>query len=259
MRTDYYRPWEPLLGVHDVSKGTLVVLTPHPDDEVLGAGGLILGHRDHGCDVHVVVMTDGAAGDFGGEHDAGYVEVRKSEARAAAEALAGANLHFLDLPDGGLAALMAETDPEPVRKVAALLDEIGPATLAFPSPYELHPDHRATAIVGLAAAAASGVSPRLLAYEVGSFMPGNLLVDITHLFDRKVAALRCYASQLEHHDLVSKMSGLDVARSANVPIPEITKCEAYLRIDPDRAEEFLAASEELLKITDSMAPPVPYE
>ena len=259
MRTDYYRAWEPLLGVHDVSKGPLVVLTPHPDDEVLGAGGLILGHRDHGQDVHVLIMTDGAMGDFGGEHDAGYVELRKNEARAAASALGGATVEFLDFPDGGLREQIATDESGPIERVAARLAEIGPATLAFPSPYELHPDHRATAIVGLAAAVGLTERPRLLAYEVGSFMPGNMLLDITHLFDRKVEALRCYASQLEHHDLVTKMSGLDTARTANVPMPEITRCEAYLRIEPGRAEEFLAASEALLRLTDSMAPRVPYE
>lgn len=259
MSEEYYRTWEPLFGVHDVAKGTLVVLTPHPDDEVLGAGGLILGHRDHGQDVHVVMMTDGALGDFGKGDDPTYVARRREEAAAAAEALAGAHLHFLDFPDGSLRPLMSAADQEPVRRVRALLNELAPATVAFPSPYELHPDHRATGLAAIAAVTDLSAPPKLLAYEVGSFMPGNMLLDISHLFERKVAALRCHTSQLEHHDLVSKMTGLDVARTANVDVPGITHCEAYLRVDPARASEFLAASENLLRLTDSMTPPVPYE
>ncbi|MEZ6194179.1 MAG: PIG-L deacetylase family protein [Planctomycetota bacterium] len=255
----FLRTWEPLFAPRDLVQGSLLVVAPHPDDEVIGAGGLILAHRDADAPVHVTVMTDGRLGDFDGRHGEGYVERRREECRAAAIALGGAETEFLDFPDGGLVAAMGEGDPPaPVAALAARIAGMRPATLAFPSPWELHPDHRAAALAALAAARVAGHAGRLLAYEVGTFMPSNLLIDTTHLFARKIEALRCYASQLEHHDLVAKLTGVDVARTANVDDPAVTRAEAYLRVDPAEIETFLAAVESAARITDRMAPGIPY-
>lgn len=254
----YYRPWETLLRAADLVKGTLLFVCPHPDDEVLGGGGVILAHRDAGHRVVCAVMTDGRLGDADGRHGDGYVELRRRECRAAAAALGGVEPRFLDFPDFGLAAALAESGASPVERLRALIDELEPETLAFPSPWELHPDHRASALAALAAAERAAWKPRLLAYEVGSLMPANIVVDVSDLFPRKLAALRCYASQLEHHDLEAKLTGIDVARTANVDDRRVTHAEAWLRIDPAQARAFLDASETAMRITDSMAPAVPY-
>ena len=45
----------------------VLVIAPHPDDEVLGVGGTILRHLDNGDDVHVVICTRGEESRFGNE------------------------------------------------------------------------------------------------------------------------------------------------------------------------------------------------
>ena len=89
----YLRPWEPLVGPEHVVKGDLLVLAPHPDDEVIGCGGLIAAHRALGSAVYVVVMTDGGKGDpTGAAAGASYSELRRNEAREAARRIGGAEI-----------------------------------------------------------------------------------------------------------------------------------------------------------------------
>jgi LmbE family N-acetylglucosaminyl deacetylase len=98
----------------------LLVFSPHPDDEVLAAGGLMQQVREAGGVVHIVYLTSGDAYIEGvkiEEHVAnptttdyrGYGQQRESEARVAMRTLGvGAwSLTFLGFPNGGLNRLMS--------------------------------------------------------------------------------------------------------------------------------------------------------
>lgn len=97
----------PFAGVVDiVGQGGLVVVAPHPDDESLGCGGLIVEARLQGIEVRVIFVTDGA-----GSHPNSrryptqrLREVRESEALDAADALGLRRdaITFLRLPDRGV-------------------------------------------------------------------------------------------------------------------------------------------------------------
>ena len=50
-------PYEATLNF---AKGRLLVLAPHPDDEVFGCGGAIMRQMGAGGIVHVIILTDGA-------------------------------------------------------------------------------------------------------------------------------------------------------------------------------------------------------
>jgi LmbE family N-acetylglucosaminyl deacetylase len=69
--------------------GSILVIAPHPDDESLGCGGLIAAARKQGCDVHVVVLSDGTGSHPNSKRfpaDA-LRALREREARTAAAAL----------------------------------------------------------------------------------------------------------------------------------------------------------------------------
>jgi LmbE family N-acetylglucosaminyl deacetylase len=108
----------------------LLVLAPHPDDEVLGFAGLITAYLEQGKPVEVVVVTDGDAycdacrfwksGSIGGATcDAAelsnfatqavdsFAEVRHAESRAAMGILGLRGPTFLRYPDTGLGAAWA--------------------------------------------------------------------------------------------------------------------------------------------------------
>jgi LmbE family N-acetylglucosaminyl deacetylase len=102
-----------------VPAGTrLLVIAPHPDDEVLGAGGLMQRVVATGGTVRVVYLTDGDAYPEGVEREAhvnsprpddfrAYGRTREREAQTALAAMPGQyGTTFLNFPDGGLATLM---------------------------------------------------------------------------------------------------------------------------------------------------------
>lgn len=257
MSDRHYRPWQLLFAPGDLVKGPLLVIAPHPDDEVIGPGGLVHAHLQANAPVSTLVMTDGAGGDPTGSGGDDYTERRRSESRNASGVLGGTEITFLDFPDGGLAGVLDEGSAA-VDSIARALDETQCETVLFPSPYEVHPDHRASCYATLAAVEDCSRSPRLLAYEVGEAMPCNLLINITDAFQTKTRALRCFESQLEHHDLESKMEALNRARAVNCDDPEVKYCEAYLRIVPGAVREFLGHVDTVVRLTDSMTPDLPY-
>ncbi|HUI26378.1 MAG TPA: PIG-L family deacetylase [Candidatus Kryptonia bacterium] len=105
----------------DVGSGErLLVVGPHPDDETLGAGGLIQRVLARGGSVRVVLVTAGDGYIEAVVHETGqpkprptqYIEYgqrRLREARAAMRVLDGSDrvrLQFLGFPDGGLQGLL---------------------------------------------------------------------------------------------------------------------------------------------------------
>jgi LmbE family N-acetylglucosaminyl deacetylase len=165
--------------------GPVLVVAPHPDDEVLLAAGAIARARRAGHAVDVAIMTNGG---LGCERDGG-VRQAESVAGLAMLGVAEAHVHFLGLPDGSLADLgdrplpavtqrdraghcvavattsawrgRAQQDvhtrltgrPGPftvataVDDLRALIDELRPALVITTHPIDTHPDHAATAVL----------------------------------------------------------------------------------------------------------------
>src|SRR3954463_1880746 len=117
-------PFEP----QDLRGERLLVLAPHPDDEVIGCGGLVALHLRERRKVNVVVATDGA--------QAGGAAEREVECRAALATPGHATIEFLRFPDRKLADA-----PELDDRISAILREWKPDLIAVPSPLEIHPDH----------------------------------------------------------------------------------------------------------------------
>lgn len=148
-----------------------VVAAPHPDDEVLGVGGLIALLAAAGTRVDILAVTDGEASHPGGSvgpHDLATRRVAESVAALGGLGMRD-NVRRLRLPDGG-----GETLEQPVAESLLL----APGTWLFaPWVGDGHPDHAAVGRGCLAAALRDGA--RLLAYPVWAWhwaSPGDLRV-----------------------------------------------------------------------------------
>lgn len=210
----------PYSALHLVPARALLVLAPHPDDEVLGCGGLVAALLDAGVPVHVVVVSDGALG--------GNVQERERESRQAARALAGPrpppSMEFWGEPDRGVIA-----SARLVQRMSQAMIDSGADWVLAPSPYEIHPDHRAVAVAAATAfASAHGEDSgaQLAFYEVGHPLFANLLVDITPVLARKAAALQCFPSQLAVQDYGQQVLALNRFRSYTLA-RGVTHAEAY--------------------------------
>ncbi|UGT60338.1 PIG-L deacetylase family protein [Nocardia asteroides] len=131
----------------------LVLIAPHPDDEVLGLGAFTAALTDRGVPVTIVAVTDGDASHPGSptHTPAALAELRRRESATAAAVLGVTEIVHLGLPDG------AVTDHE--DRLGELLAPHLPAgaTVAVPFHADGHPDHEATARAGAAAARARGL------------------------------------------------------------------------------------------------------
>jgi len=141
-----------------------LVVSPHPDDETLGCGGLLALKRERGVPVSVVYMTDGSGSHPGFADQRALAGRRRDEALAACATLgiAEGDVHFLEVPDGTLAAAAASA----VTRLAPLLDAHDRALLVLPHPDEPPSDHAATYHVTAQCLQARGRRARALLYPV---------------------------------------------------------------------------------------------
>jgi bacillithiol biosynthesis deacetylase BshB1 len=172
----------------------------HPDDVELTAGGLAALLAVHGHRVGIADLTRGEQG------TRGDVAERAAEAAAAARELGAAWRESLGLPDLGL----DRHDRAQQAAVVACLREHRPRLVVAPDADDAHPDHveaahlvaRACYLAGLArfAAGPAGVRHRpgrLLFALYRSAARPHLVVDVSAVWERRMAAVRAHASQLD--------------------------------------------------------------
>jgi N,N'-diacetylchitobiose transport system permease protein len=120
----------PVLALTPPRQADVVVFAPHPDDEVVGAGGAIQQAIARGENVVVVYMTSGDGYGFAIASREGKTldelrpadflrldAIRQREAEAAVERLGllGSDAVFLGYPDGALDKVAADHGSKPVR------------------------------------------------------------------------------------------------------------------------------------------------
>ena len=172
-----------------------LIVAPHPDDELIGAAGLIACLRYRGTEVHVAVVTDGAA-----SHPNSIkwprrrlIAARQMETRHALRRLGvmPASIHFLGLPDGG-------TTVDDCRRVLARQIRRLPRLdlIAGPTRDDSHPDHQAVAI----ALDTAGKHLRLLGYRVWPPQPlrRGHLATLPISSAAKRSLIRLHHTQLGH-------------------------------------------------------------
>src|SRR5579872_3659600 len=198
----------------------LLILAPHPDDEVIGCGGLLALHLRDRRSVRVVVATD--------SREAGDAAQRESESIRALASLGEVPVDFLHIADRHLDA----DEPSLLDRIRTVLVEFRPDLIAVPSPVEIHPDHIALsrAFCSLIQAdpelfATLAVS-RVAFYEVSAPIRPNVLVDISPVAESKYDAIRTHESQIALRDYVAYARGLNAYRAMTLP-PEIRFAEAY--------------------------------
>jgi LmbE family N-acetylglucosaminyl deacetylase len=205
----------PYQGLQRLPVGSLLVLAPHPDDEVFGCGGLLALAAAQGVDARVTVVTGGGQG--------GDVCVRQAESLAALGALG-----WVDAPQRlsfwGFNDREVQPDDVLVNRIQRALAEHPATWLLAPSPFEVHPDHRAVCMAAIAAAALAKV--QLGFYEVGQPLAPSLLVDITPVLALKKAALACFPSQLAMQRYDEQILALNRYRAYTLG-PAVTHAEAY--------------------------------
>lgn len=206
----------------------ILVVAPHPDDEVLGCGGVILRHARSGDHVHVLVVSRGMPEVYSLQ----LIEEGRRELSQAHLILGVASVTFLDFPGPRLDVTPGHLIADAIRPVIC---KLRPAVVYLPHHGDLHGDHRATSLATVVATRPDGTVrvPRLLAYETLSetewgipnsstaFQP-TVFVDISEFLSEKLKAMECYRSQLKaspHPRSLEAVRALAVYRGHTVNVP----------------------------------------
>ncbi|HEX4820214.1 MAG TPA: PIG-L deacetylase family protein [Acidimicrobiales bacterium] len=196
----------------------VLVVTAHPDDVDFGAAGSIATWVSQGIEVSYCIVTNGDAGGFDPEVPrADIAGIRQAEQRAAAAAVGVTDVTFLGYPDGAL-----YVTHELRRDISREIRRVRPQRVVSQSPernferiYASHPDHLAAGEATIRAVYPDARNPYAhlsLAEEgfdawtvgevwiMGGGAGASTFVDITEAIDKKVDALRCHVSQVEHFE-----------------------------------------------------------
>jgi LmbE family N-acetylglucosaminyl deacetylase len=189
----------------------VLVIAPHPDDEVIGCGGTLCKHAARGDRVVAVFLTSGELGLKHLPREKAW-QIREAEARKAAGILKLAALEFLCLPDWTSSEHMRQG----ARRLRPILRREAPQLIYLPHPREWHPDHQAALPILRDALRGTGIrSPELRGYEVWTPLAEHDHVgDITAVMALKLRALRAHRSQLSEFDYERAVKGLNQFRGA---------------------------------------------
>lgn len=182
-----------------------LVIAPHPDDEVLGAGGTMAALSAHGCEVHVLVASQ----DKPPLYPADTAGLLRDEAQRAHELLGVASTEFLPHPSVELARMgVAELN----SGIQRAIDRLRPDLVLAPFP-DRHLDHKAVFEAAMVATRPLGAGAGIIAvalYETisethwnaphieANFVP-DWFVDVSDHIDAKLSSFAAYASQVQDY------------------------------------------------------------
>ena len=179
----------------------------HPDDVDFGCGATLAKWAADGCEVHVLVCTDGSKGTWDPTADeAALVASRQREQRAAAAALgARGEVGFLGWVDGELESTLVQR-----AQVALWIRKTRPTVVLGHDPwkrYRLHPDHRHAGLLATEGVVAARDPKFFPDQEFPHHRPDTLLLweadepdhveNVTGFAGAKLAALLSHESQFE--------------------------------------------------------------
>jgi bacillithiol biosynthesis deacetylase BshB1 len=189
-----------------------LVVAPHPDDAELGMGGTILHLITEGWRVGILYLTSGEPTPLGSP------ERRAAETAAANTALGNPWRENLGLANRSLEPTLANR-----RAVTAVFRKVRPRLIFAPFWEDAHPDHTAAtklvedarfwAKLSKSDIPGTPFHPARVLYYFSVHLRiverPSLLLDISDQLDGKLAALRCYRSQLVDNQPEGRPSVID--------------------------------------------------
>ncbi len=221
--------------------GRILVIAPHADDEVLGAGGLMALASRAGAQVNVVFMAvDGLK--HWGHHEVTNVDERIAEIEAVAERV-GFEWEIVYRGRDLIEQLDTVSQREMVNYFEDAYNRHRPDVLLLPDFHDFDQDHRATYRAAFAAARPIPQSldkffpKNVLTYEIPkiiwsdqAFRP-SMYLDISEVIDVKLDGVRLYPTQLReppHIRSVENVKALAYLRGSEIGV-EYAEAYSVLR------------------------------
>ncbi|HRG87422.1 MAG TPA: PIG-L family deacetylase [Chitinophagales bacterium] len=212
----------------------VIVISAHPDDETIGAGGTLLKHVANGDEVSWLIATNVFENQgFSKER----VETRQKEIKTVAEKFGFKNTYLLDYPT---MTLSSSTLLTLVPKISTIFSELQPEIIYTLNRSDAHSDHRIL-FDSVMAATKSFRHPyikQVLMYECISeteFAPAlpekvfqpNYFVDISAYFEKKIAIAKIYESEFGAHPFPRSLRNLEALATFRGAYVGVEYAEAF--------------------------------
>lgn len=184
----------------------ILVVAPHPDDEVLGCGGTILRSKANGYAVHWLIMTHIS-------EEQGFtverIQEREKEIEKVAKAFSFDSVHHLKFQTARLDQLSTE---KLVGAIAKVITSTNAQTIYVPYRADIHSDHRIVfdATIACTKWFRYPSVEKVLVYETlsetdftinpdANYFRPNVFVDISEFLQKKLDIMKIYESELSEH------------------------------------------------------------
>lgn len=185
--------------IRDWAAQPTLVLSPHPDDEVIGCGGTLMDIREAGGSIVIAQVTDGSdSAAFISETEEQRRTIRLEESARVAEALGASELICLRADNRSFTAT-----PELRDRIREILERVRPGLVFVPSFTDIHPDHRT--VLRLVADAMQEMNETrfdIALYEVWSLVAPTHVHDVSARMSRIEELLLLYETALKVDDYV---------------------------------------------------------
>jgi LmbE family N-acetylglucosaminyl deacetylase len=188
----------------------VLVISAHPDDEVIGAGGTLARHVAEGADVFWCIVTQG----YSPPWPADVVATARRQVEKVRQVLGIRQTFFCGFPTVKLNTIPHGELSSSLQKIVT---EVRPEVVYLPPGSDINRDHRIVFDATLVATRPFPDSPvrRVLCYEIGptgrygstTFTP-NVFVDIEPYLEKKLEAMACYDTELKDFPHPRSLEGL---------------------------------------------------
>lgn len=217
----------------------VLIIAPHPDDEILGCGGIMAKYVAKGMNVYVAIVTNGHLGAPELFPKEGTEKVR-SEAKESHKYLGIKETFFLDFP---VLNLVSKPSYKLSMAISSIIKKLQIDTLYIPHRGDIHEDHKVTFEATLVAARPvnSNSVKRIYAYETlsetewsapygdNTFIP-TVFENISEFIELKKKAFQFFTTQekkFPHPRSLKTIEVLSNYRGATVGVPN---AEAFMLI-----------------------------
>ena len=206
----------------------VIVISAHPDDEVLGCGGTLLKHKANGDKIDWLITTSIFAHQGFSEEK---IDSRQKEIAAVKEKLGISKVYKLDYPT---MTLSDESLIKMIPQISDVFNESQPAVVYIVNRSDAHSDHNITFRATLACTKSFRYPfvKKVLMYECisetefGPALPENTFtptyfVDVSDYQAAKVEIMKIYASELGEHPFprsIRNINALATFRGASVGV-----------------------------------------
>lgn len=214
----------------------VIVIAPHPDDEILGVGGTIIKHLVKGDIVEIIIVTKGMPPLFSSES---VYEVQK-EATNCHHSFGIKNTYFLDLP----AVMLERLDRYVInQKILEVIQQTLPDIVYIPHIGDMQKDHQIVAEAAMVALRPKYEHQvkRIYAYETLSetgwhipnvsnqFIP-NVYSDISEYLPEKLKAILYYQTQLSNFPNPRSLESIEALAKYRGSTVNVRAAEAFMLI-----------------------------